>query len=398
MMNRLKLKIGILSISTLSMSALVVTSAFGAMIQYFSHVSPTTVQMIGSLPSLGALIVTLLVGWLAQWMSKKKLALCGIACIAVGGLLPILYFSNIGILLACALLVGVGVGFITTVIPMLLSMYFAEGEERAAIMGMSTAINALGAMVLMVLGGILGGKYWSHTYYAYLLSILIFVLVLWFVPVDSIPAKKVTNNSHLPSTKHVLLDLNKYIYALSFLTFCISFVYTIYLTNISVLLLDKQIGGTALTGIINGVGTLGGIVTGFCIKYIRKFIPHNALATGFLMMFLSFALVFFANNLIVLLIGSIFSGIAMCLIMSTAPYEISMLAKPEQIAPSMSIFIFASSCGGIISPIVLRMLHVSVGYEAFILGMIVTMVITLAVFVSRFGKRLANIPDAAETH
>lgn len=384
--------------SALSMSALVVTSAFGAMIQYFSHVSPTTVQMIGSLPSLGALIVTLLVGWLAQRMSKKKLALGGIACIAVGGLLPLAYYADIHILLACSLLVGVGVGFITTVIPMLLSMYFAEGEERAAIMGMSTAMNALGAMVLMVLGGILGGKYWPHTYYAYLLSLPIFIMVLSFVPVDAIPVKSVLNNVHQDIRKNSLLGISKYIYAIAFLTFCISFVYTIYLTNISVLLLDKQIGGTALTGIINGVGTLGGIVTGFCIKYIRKFLPYNALAAGFFIMFLSFALVFFANNMILLLIGSIFSGIAMCLIMSTAPYEISMLARPDQIAPSMSIFIFASSCGGIISPIVLRILDVSVGYEAFILGMIVTMVITLAVFVSRFGKRLANVPDIAETH
>lgn len=384
--------------SALSMSALVVTSAFGAMIQYFSHVSPTTVQMIGSLPSLGALIVTLLVGWLALRMSKKKLALCGIACIAIGGLLPLAYYTDIHILLACSLLVGVGVGFITTVIPMLLSMYFAEGEERAAIMGISTAINALGAMVLMVLGGILGGKYWPHTYFAYLLSLPIFIMVLCFVPVDTIRAHSVMKNAQQDMPKNSLLGINKYIYAIAFLTFCISFVYTIYLTNISVLLLDKQVGGTALTGIINGVGTLGGIVTGFGIRYIRKFIPHNALAAGFLAMFLSFALVFFANNLILLLIGSIFSGIAMCLIMSTAPYEISMLARPDQIAPSMSIFIFASSCGGIISPLVLRLLHVSVGYEAFILGMIVTMVITLAVFVSRFGKRLANIPDVAETH
>jgi len=392
-MSNISLKIGVLSMSMLSMSALVITSAFGSMIKYFSDVAPSTIQMLGSLPSLGALLVTLIVGWLATRVSKKKLVLFGIICVAVGGLIPTMYFSNINILLGCSFLLGIGIGFITTVNPMLLTVYFNNTEERASVMGINTAINALGAMILMMLGGVLGESNWAHTYYVYFIAFLIFLVVLFLVPGDTIKSELAQMPHHKTSIRGALSNINKYIYIIALLTFCISALYTIYLSNISILLSDKHIGGTAFTGIINGIGTLGGLATGFGIKSVRRYVSKNALCVGFLLMFISFTLVLLSSHLSLILIGSVFSGVAMCLIMSTAPYEISMLAEPHQIAPAMSIYIFASSCGSIVSPILLRLCNIHVGYESFIIGGILTLMVTLALFITNFGARLQIHPE-----
>jgi MFS family permease len=259
-MSKTTLKIGVLSMSMLSMSALVITSAFGAMFHYFKDIDPSTIQMIASLPGLGALITTLLVGWLASRISKKTLALIGIALIGLGGLVPTLYFSNIFILLFCSLLLGLGVGFITTISPMLLTHHFTNNEDRAAIMGMNTAISALGVMLLMIIGGYLGRSEWNHTYYVYATSIIIFISVLIFVPKDVIQKEDVS--SYSSSNKFSLLSLNKKVYIIAFLTFLTSFLYTIFMSNISILLLNKNVGGTDTVGLINAVGTLGGFRAG----------------------------------------------------------------------------------------------------------------------------------------
>lgn len=71
-MSKLRLKIGIISLSFMSMSALVVTNAYSAIIADFPNEPIAKIQMIGTIPSLGSLITTLFVGVLAMKCPKKS--------------------------------------------------------------------------------------------------------------------------------------------------------------------------------------------------------------------------------------------------------------------------------------------------------------------------------------
>ncbi|EAA0391132.1 MFS transporter, partial [Listeria monocytogenes] len=53
-MSKLRLKIGIISLSFMSMSALVVTNAYSAIIADFPNEPIAKIQMIGTIPSLGS--------------------------------------------------------------------------------------------------------------------------------------------------------------------------------------------------------------------------------------------------------------------------------------------------------------------------------------------------------
>ena len=154
-MKKTKLKVGILSMTLLNMSALVITSAFGAIMASFPEEPISKIQMIGTIPGLGSMLITLVVGVLAMRIPKKTLALIGILCVALGGLLPLAFHTTVNALLVCALIMGIGLGFIGTINPMLISMYF-EGEERGSLMGIGTAINSIGLMVMMIIGSTLG--------------------------------------------------------------------------------------------------------------------------------------------------------------------------------------------------------------------------------------------------
>ncbi|MNI35104.1 Bacillibactin exporter [compost metagenome] len=318
---------------------------------------------------------------------KKILALTVIAGVAVGGLLPVVYHSNVNTLLICALIMGIGLGFIATVNPMLLSMYF-EGDERSSLMGVGTAMNSVGSMIMMFLGGILGANVWHNTYYVFLITILIFFLVMLGLPLDKVAKKEHHSGGHTASSvKTAMKEMNKYVFLVSMLAFAISFLYVIFPTNLSIIIADKNLGGTAITGVVNALGTVGGLIAGFTINRINRVLKDKSLASGFIFMAVSFILVHYASNVAMVIVGSAFSGLAMAMIYSTIPFYVSIIAKPVQIALAMSVFQFLNSLGGIISPIVLSSLGVGSGAPAFIFGAICCLVIGITLLLTSFGKR-----------
>lgn len=388
-MKKAKLKVGILSMTLLNMSALVITSAFGALMASFPDEPISKIQMIGTIPSLGSMLITLVVGVLAMRIPKKILALVGILCVALGGLLPLAFHSTVNALLACALIMGIGLGFIGTINPMLISMYF-EGEERGSLMGIGTAVNSIGLMVMMIVGSTLGAENWENTYLVFLLAILIFFAVMLFLPLDKVETiqphagQGAQNKTSLLS---VLKDMNKYVLWVSLLAFAVSFLYTIYPSNLSLVVAQKNFGGTAVTGLVNALGTVGGLIAGFTISRINRFLKDKSIAIGFILLACSYLFVCYAQNIVMMVLGAGLSGIAMAMIYSTIPFYVSIIAKPFQIAIAMSIFQFLNGLGGIISPIVLAGLGVASGPSAVLFGAICCFVIGVGLIAINFGKK-----------
>lgn len=385
-MKSLKLKIGILSMNLLSMSAMVITSALGAIMAYFPDEPTSKIQMIATIPSLSTLMITLIVGVLAMKFPKKILALIGIASVGLGGLLPLVFHSTINNLLICAFIMGIGLGFISTVNPMLLSMYF-EGDERSSLMGVGTAVNSIGSMIMMFLGGILGRILWINTYYVFLITIFIFFLVMLTLPLDKIEPKE--KQAKLPSTSIIktLTEMNKYVFFVSMLAFAISFLYVIFPTNLSIIIGEKNFGGTAITGTVNALGTIGGLIAGLTINKIFNIFKDKTLAFGFIFMTFSFLSVYYASNIPMTVIGSAFSGLGMAMIYSTIPFYVSVIAAPNQIALAMSVFQFLNSLGGIISPLAISVLGISAGSQAFLFGGLFCLGLSIFLLLTSFGKR-----------
>lgn len=394
-----KVKIGILCMSILSMSGLVITSAFSAIIAAFPGEPISKIQMIATIPSLGALITTLFIGVLATKIPKKILALLGIFAVGLGGLLPIVFHESINALLVCSLIMGIGLGFIATINPMLLSINF-EGEERASLMGKGTAVTSLGAIILMMGGGFLGSQNWSNTYYIFLITILIFFLVMLFLPLDKIEKDfTAEHGGKKMNLMQTMGNLNKYVFLISILAFVMSFIYTVYPTNLSIVVSGKGIGGTSMTGIINAVGTVGGFLAGMNLKYINRAVKDKILGIGFLFLASTFILVLLFDSVFIMLLGAILSGLAMVMIMSTIPYYVSVVVRPFELAIAMSIFTFMNSLGGIISPMVLSWLGISFGNQAFLFAGIASAVIGVVCLAAQLGKRVfANSYQANQTN
>ncbi|HCG97195.1 MAG TPA: MFS transporter [Erysipelotrichaceae bacterium] len=399
-MNKMKTKIGVVSMATLAMSGSVAGSAIAAISKSFPNTPISTVQMLSTLPGLGALIVTLIAGQMAMHISKKNLVLLGVTLVTIGGLVPAFWNNSMIGLLACSVILGTGVGFISTINPMLLSEYF-EGEERSSMMGVNTGMTSLGAMILTGVGGVLGGQNWRHLYWVFAVGIVVFLLVLICLPNDKVQ-KEVINSEgkkEKVSTLKVLKELKAPVFIVIFISFLLGIAYTAYMANLSIVVAQRGVGGTAMTGIISAVGTFGGIFAGFGLKYIRKVTKPNTLAFGFLSLLVTLVLTYFFANPFVLMIASIFSAMAMVMVMATCPFLLSMVSLPYQIPVVMSVFAFINSLSSALAPKLISWLHVPAGVPSFVFAGALSLIVAVGLIVSKFGAKVesgALIPDQGE--
>ena len=400
-MSTAKTKIGVVSMATLAMSGSVAGSAIAAISADFPKTPISTIQLLSTLPGLGALIITLIAGQMAMRISKKNLVLLGVALVTIGGLIPAFWNSSMIGLLACSVILGMGVGFISTTNPMLLSQYF-DGEERSSMMGINTGMTSLGSMILMGVGGVLGGQNWRNLYWVFAVGILVFLLVLFCLPKDEPEKEMVTSDGKKEkvSTIAVLKDLKAPVYIIIFIAFLLGIAYTAYAANLSIVVAERGVGGTAMTGIINAVGTFGGIFAGFGLKYIRKVTKPNTLAFGFVFLLITLLLTYFFANPFVLMIAAVFAAMAMVMVMATCPFLLSMVSKPVQIPVVMSVYAFVNALSSAIAPKLIGWLQVPAEVPSFIFAGVVSIIVAIVLMITRFGEKVESgslIPDECGT-
>lgn len=382
----LKTKIGVVSMVSLNLSAVVAGSAIAAIAASFPDVPISTVQLLTTLPGLGSLLITLIAGQLATKISKKTLALLGVTLITIGGLLPSVLNQSIYLMLLCSMVLGAGLGFVTTINPMLVSDLF-EGEERSNVMGMSTGTTSLGGMILMALGGFLGANNWRHLYWVYGVGILVFLLILFCLPKDNPQVSQEAGQQDKNSVFTSIKDTNPHTLVVYIAIFVMVVAYNAYMANLSLAIVEKGIGDTAVTGLVNAIGTVGGIIAGFGFAAIRKITKPNTLAFGFFSTALALLLTYFATNIITLALGAIFSGIGMVAVMASAPFLLSMLSKPQHIPVVMTIYAFINGLAGALAPKIVSGVGIATGTPSLLFGAILTIIVGVALIILNFGEK-----------
>lgn len=378
---KFRIKFGILVLGLLAMSQLAIAAAIQPISVAFPSVPIATIQMLGSVPSIGGIIAALLIGPLSIHISNKFLGIGGALFITLGGLMPLLSHSNIYFLLLCVFLLGIGQSFVTTMVPTLLSEHF-EGDEKQKLIGIYQAMSSLGALFLSSVSGILVAKYWGDVYYLYFLALVVFILSSIFIPNDK-PSGKRNNESD-----SVKLKLPSFVYGLTLSSLVITLVYTAFANNVGIYIANENLGSPAITGLVIAVGTIGGLITGFSMGLIFKHINIHILSLSSLALGLSFILIFFIHSMPTLFIASFIGGAGMAMYQARAAFLMSNQAAPVLIPKSMAYLTFGNSLGGFISPLLFKFLGFSAGNSSFgIAGALATFLGILFLF-SKFEKKI----------
>lgn len=380
----LKIKVGVFSLSMLTMSTLIVSPIMSSVVNAFPNNSLSEVQMILSVANLTGIIAAFLVGRLALSIPKRTIALIGVAMTFIFGLIPYAFHDNLLILIICSGLVGVSVGFITNVIPGLIAQYFTI-EERQGAMGTQVVFVSLGMMILMYVSGALGANNWYQAYLTYIGAGIIF-FVTWFC----LPKKE--QETATSQNKKSLADaLNKYVIIVAILGFCFMVVNSVFNNNISLLIAEKNIGGSDVAGTVTMLGQLGGLITGLLVGRIAKLVKTKMIVLSFIVLGCSFILLSVASNLPMIVVGSFLARAGQTLFFSQAPFMITILVHPMLIPMGMAVLSTANSIGGFLSPVIVNALNeLFIGSSVegtMIIGGVLSFIISIFTFISDFQKK-----------
>ena len=135
---------------------------------------------------------------------------------------------------------------------------FFEGDERARMIGWSSAFTGLSGVMFQTLGGWLASMHWSYCFFAYLVSIVLLMFPVLFLP-EPPYRERLTSEQQNSGNMRVKTPLSVRVIAL-FLGLYWMFAYVI-ITNASTVLLEEGIAVQSQIGLIFSCMTLGTVLS-----------------------------------------------------------------------------------------------------------------------------------------
>ncbi len=384
-MNKTKIKIGVLSICAVALSYMSLSPIIASIAADFPGVNETLPQMVFTLPSFMFIGCSPLCGIAMTKVNKKTIAIGGLLCYLIGGLLPFFFNSSIWELLVGSAIIGIGTGFLMPLINGFIVQYF-DKNERASLMGMNAIFTALGAMIFISIGGQLARFGWRYTYLAFLLVIVILLLVLICLPQGEPQKAEISETSEKSSA----FEMNQYILGI----FIIGIVYFImqnsFNTNSSAYVIDILGEGPSMASMITLVNTIGGIVGGMTFKFLAMRLRNQIETIVMAVVAVGFFITFFVHSNVAFIIGSVLIGYGFAVINAAGSYLLSLNTRPDTNAFTVSIYLALTNFGAAISPIVVNAGAGLFGNGApakFLFTGIVIAVVSFYSFMLNFKKR-----------
>ena len=344
-MDKRKIKIAILSMSSLLMISMTASAVLADIQRYFVGVDPSLISMVLTIPSLMGLVFAFASGPLSLHLPKKSLVIFGLVCGLTGGMVALLFGSlSIYVLLGCSLLLGVAQGMNSTMSMALIADYFVA-EESGALMGLQSAFVNGGSMVLLFSSGMLAGVSWQLSYLVYLVFIPVIVIVMKNLPNDH----PQTADQERPAEKSAKLNARVYFTALIMFLFGV-FLF-VFQTNVAMYVAAKGFGDASTSGLINtsmsAAGMLTGVLFGRMQRVLRQLIIPVSLVVGSLGMLSIFVI----GNLPALFIGAMCCGFCLATINPAGTF-VAANAVHASIS-SLAIAVVTASCsvGIFVSPL-----------------------------------------------
>ncbi len=179
-MQRLLLKVAILSVSLLLTSAYAISICIPQFSASFSGYADSSIEMLVTIPAFSVMIMMLLSDFIANRLGKKRTVQLGLIIVCLSVLLSISADTYISMLIS-RIILGVGLGLMNALAVSLIADFFS-GNECATMMGVRNAFEGLGQSVLTYIAGILFVQGWRDTFYVYFAAIPILILFSLFVP------------------------------------------------------------------------------------------------------------------------------------------------------------------------------------------------------------------------
>lgn len=268
--------------------------------KFFPDAGDSAIQIVLTLINLTTLPAMILEPMLEPRITKRDIAIIGTALMLIGGLMPQVLNSQLWMLYAASVVIGIGLSFVVVTSSSLISDYFT-GLDKSRVMGFQSIFVSIGGTIIAKGSGLLTAMAgWKRGYLVFLIALPIIIIILLTVPKgETTPQAKKGESSGISGSMI-------YFGALCLITGI--FVAT-FNTNIAMYIDRKGIGDASTAGtvasIMQVVGIIGGLILGFVVKTFKRF----TIGASILVMAAGTALVGLTTSFQMICVGAVLVGI-----------------------------------------------------------------------------------------
>jgi len=347
-----KLKVGIMAVSTLQMGAFGLMGLVPLAIDHYDNVSVTTVQTAFTLPMLTGVPIMLTVGLLSRNIGKKLLLIAGLCFIFLFGIVPALFSLSFPVFMIMMAGLGMGIGCIMSTSTGLIADHF-NGAERANMMGKQSAFVNFGGMSLAFAVGALLMSGWRNAFFVYLYVIPILFVVLYCIPNNKDEASG--RSSHVGKMK---LTSGTVFICTVFAFFGVF--HGVVMPNVGLLVLERNLGDPATASFAVSIMTAMGIITGLLYGKISSAIRKYLLPMALTISICGLLLAGSASSTLHLYASFVVIGIGLSLVIPTGLFRAAQSVDQASSTLAISVLFAIQGVALFFSPIITNPLSAAI--------------------------------------
>jgi MFS family permease len=339
------LKVTVLSLSLLQMSATAVSPILAVMAKTFPSVAKESIQMLFVLPLLVMLPFALGSGGIASHVSKKLLTVLGLILFSVGGLAPV-FLDSFPLIVASRVVLGIGLGILFPFMAGFVADFF-HGPNFNSMMGLQSATGSAGGILAAVIPGFLCAINWHYAFLYHGIGILILLVVLFKLPE---PERFRQEKGETMARKQ---SLPRVVYVLSLATALSAVFVNSFFTNVALVIDKDHLGSAGSSGIIIALFTVGSLVTNISFGKISKLFQQFCAPLGLAFTGFGLLLANYAYTLPLFTFGTVIAGLGFGTFVPSVMADIGRRAPQSLNALAFAVCFVCANLGGFLSPIVL---------------------------------------------
>ena len=345
--NKKPLIITMLLVSLFQMGMVALSPVVASITTAFPGTSQTVAQLAMTFLCLMLVIFALFSGAIAQRFGRRFMCAAGMLLCAVAGICGTFFTVGLWAVYLWSAFLGAGTGlFVPAVSSMMID--YLEDDERNKVAGIQTAFVNLGGMLLSFFSGILATQRWCNAYLVFLAAAPVLVLSLKCIPAEQnqekVKAAAGQTKSRIPAI----------VWLAALQTFLFAILYFAFSTNVSLLISERALGGTSLSGTATSVFMLGGCLFGFIFNKVMHTCKGATPSVAFLLVAASYLLIYFTDSVGALMVGAFIGGGSLSLIF---PYFLIAIAgkvdASVSVISSSLILSVGPNFGSFVSPMIL---------------------------------------------
>ena len=301
------------------------------------NVSDNTIKLVSTIMNITMVPACIIGGIIAgKKVGYKTLMIWSGLALIVSGTLPF-FMNNFTMILVTRLIFGAASGLL---MPLGVAIIFKlfDGDMRTRVIGFNTTSMFISAVVYTLFGGAIAEISWRYAFLPHLLGLIPMVAVIVLLP--NIPKTEPVKTAGKP-VKPLVTRMTeafplKTIWFILFAFVLQMFMFPV-MVNTPFIIVENGLGNAATSSLVLSANTVAGAVSSFAFAFVAKRLKRYALPIALGMCAIGLALIYSANSLPAIFIGTAINGAG------AAMMNMSMLLEVGSFIPSESIAIYSGA-------------------------------------------------------